>query len=60
MDKESFIGLLKRSSPNDIREFLQKKGKRKLVNPFYYVEKLPPQRKIFSKENAIEGEFREV
>ena len=38
MDKESFIQLLQRSSPNDIREFLMKKGKRKLILPFIFEE----------------------
>ncbi len=36
MEKESFIQLLQRSSPNDIREFLMKKGKRKLIVPFIF------------------------
>lgn len=36
MEKENFIALLQRSSPNEIREFLMKKGKRKLITPFIY------------------------
>lgn len=34
MDKDSFIDLLNRSSPNEIREFLIEKGKVKLIYPF--------------------------
>lgn len=60
MDKESFITLLQRSSPDEIRKFIERKGKRKLINPFIYLpEELPPDRKL-SKEGAIEGEVRPV
>lgn len=38
MEKESFIEILARSSPNEIREFLMKKGKRKLICPFIFEE----------------------
>ena len=33
MDKESFLEILKRSSPNEVREYLMKKGKHKKVCP---------------------------
>lgn len=38
MEKESFIEILARSSPNEVREFLMKKGKRKLICPFIFEE----------------------
>lgn len=38
MEKENFIKLLQRSSPNDIREFLIKKGKTKLISPFIFLD----------------------
>lgn len=38
MEKENFIELLNRSSPNDIREFLIQKGKRKSICPFVEVK----------------------
>ena len=38
MDRENFIELLNRSSPNDIREFLIQKGKRKSICPFVEVK----------------------
>ena len=36
MEKENFIALLQRSTPNEIREFLMRKGKRKLISPFIF------------------------
>ena len=61
MEKESFIAILQRSSPNEVREFIEKKGKRKLISPFIYLpEELPPEKKPLSKEGAINGKFREV
>lgn len=39
MERENFIELLNRSSPNDIREFLISKGKHKSITPFIYDNK---------------------
>ena len=36
MEKNDFIKILQRSSPNEIREFIERKGKRKLIDPFIY------------------------
>lgn len=36
MEKDDFIKLLQRSSPTEIREFIEKKGKRKLIDPFIF------------------------
>ena len=36
MDKTDFIAILQRSSPTEIREFIERKGKRKLIDPFIY------------------------
>lgn len=36
MEKEDFIKILQRSSPNEVREFIERKGKRKLIDPFIW------------------------
>ena len=45
MNKEDFITLLQRSSPVEIREYLERKGKRKKVYPIIVIEELPPEEK---------------
>ena len=56
MQRESFIELLNRSSPNEVREFLAKKGKRKLISPFIEIEELAPEPKVFKKEDFKDAE----
>ena len=38
MKKEDFIKLLQRSSPNEIRDFICREGKKKLISPFIFEE----------------------
>lgn len=36
MEKVDFIKILQRSSPTEVREFIERKGKRKLIDPFIF------------------------
>ena len=56
MERGNFIELLNRSSPNEIREFLAQKGKRKSICPFIEVEELPPEDKVLNKEDFKDAE----
>ena len=38
MNKEDFINLLKRNSPNEILEFIKKKGKKKILDVFIFFD----------------------
>ena len=51
MDKESFIEILARLSPNEVREFLIKKGKRKLICPFIFDEDYQKEETKINKSN---------
>ena len=51
MERENFIELLNRSSPNDIREFLIQKGKRKSICPFVEVKDNESNKKDQEKES---------
>ena len=51
MNKEDFITLLQRSSPIEIREYLERKGKRKKIYPIILVEELPPVEKSTNVED---------
>ena len=42
MDKENFIALLQRNDPVEIRTFLERKSKRKKINPIIEFEEIPP------------------
>lgn len=55
MEKENFISLLQRSSPNEVREFIERKGKLHKICPIVFVEELPSDIKVVSKEGAIDG-----
>ena len=46
MDRNNFIELLKRDDPNEIRLFLEKKSKRKKIDPLVYFEEIPPDKPI--------------
>lgn len=45
MERENFIELLKRSSPNDIRSFLERNGKRKRISPFIKLDENSEERR---------------
>lgn len=45
MDKISFIELLQRSSPNEVRDYIARKGKLKLVNPIIEIDEIEPSNK---------------
>ena len=40
MQKENFLKFLQRSSPNEVRDFVMREGKRKLVCP---IIEIPPK-----------------
>ena len=46
MDKENFIALLQRNDPVEIRTFLERKSKRKKINPIIEFEEIPPGKDI--------------
>ncbi len=46
MDRENFIALLQRDDPNQIRKYLEQRGKRKKINPMIEFEEIPPDKDI--------------
>ena len=46
MEKENFIALLQRDNPVEIREFLERRSKRKKIDPVIYFEEIPPDKSV--------------
>lgn len=51
MDRENFIELLQKASPEEMQKFLSRNSKRKKIDPIVYIEEIPPD------HSPINGDF---
>ena len=46
MEREDFIALLQKSSPEELHKYLSRHGKRKKIDPLVFFEEIPPDNTI--------------